>query len=442
MKLLLSLLILPSIAGADPKLDYARSVVARERGEHPAAKRLLEAAQLADPNAFPLARELAARSARPQALTIYQKFATDHPARLDAQLAYADHLRGGAHNEANDAAAADVLEKALVRFPNHPSIIRRLFRASEAKGDRARSLAMFQQLVAKPPLSPEAMSLAEDWSRVLFAADDAKASERIDALFESACAAAPEHPGLARNAAEHFRKTKRLPLAITVLQRHIAAAPSSLSLRGRLALMQFANRQPDDAVATLQALLEIDPRSATAHQALAKHFREIGQAEKSRAHAAAILKFHGGSADAFRELADEYLAAGQPREARLLLERAVFAHPENPELARKLAMASFRDAETKPRSPELFRLAHELTAPGSAPDPEFLQSSAESALENDRPQDAEKYLRDAIRAFPPTAKKESAAALRQLAGLWEKQNRNLDAARALRQRADRLDAGP
>jgi hypothetical protein len=48
-------------------------------------------------------------------------------------------------------------------------------------------------------------------------------------------------------------------------------------------------------------------------------------------------------------------------------------------------------------------------------------------------------LRSAIKSFPPEAKKETAAALRRLALLWETESRNADAARALRQRADALD---
>lgn len=441
-RILLCLAACLGIGHADPKLDFARAVVARERGDRAAAVDLLKAAQAADPDAFPLTRELASASDRPTALGLYQQYSAAHPGRLDAQLIYADLLRGGAHDAAADAAAADLLESALKRFPGHPGIIRRLFRASEAKGDRARSLELFQQLIAKPPLSFEAMSLAEDWSRVLFEADDAAARQRLDELYESACATEPQQAGLAKRAAEYFRKTKRLPQAIAILKRHIAAVPTSLDLRGRLALLQFANQQADDAVANLLAMLEIDPQRATAHQALAKHYREIGQLAKAREHAAAMLRFHGGSADAFLELAGEYLTAQQAREARLLLERAVFAHPQNAELAKKLAIASFRDPESRGRSAPLFRAAQELIAKDAAPDPAFLQATAEAAVAENRPQDAEKQLRDAIRAFPPEAKKETAAALRQLAGLWEKENRNLDAARALRQRAAGLDPAP
>ena len=52
---------------------------------------------------------------------------------------------------------------------------------------------------------------------------------------------------------------------------------------------------------------------------------------------------------------------------------------------------------------------------------------------------AEERLRLAIRTYPPEQKKESATALRRLAGIWQLENRNGEAAKALLQRADSLD---
>ena len=64
---------------------------------------------------------------------------------------------------------------------------------------------------------------------------------------------------------------------------------------------------------------------------------------------------------------------------------------------------------------------------------------AEALIEEGQAAPAEARLRQAIRAFPAEAKKESAASMRRLAGLWESQGKNADAGRALRQRADALD---
>jgi hypothetical protein len=48
-------------------------------------------------------------------------------------------------------------------------------------------------------------------------------------------------------------------------------------------------------------------------------------------------------------------------------------------------------------------------------------------------------LRQAIKLYPATEKKESATAMRRLASWWKEQGKNEQAARALIQRADMLD---
>ncbi|OYV04183.1 MAG: hypothetical protein CFE26_18275, partial [Verrucomicrobiales bacterium VVV1] len=81
-----------------------------------------------------------------------------------------------------------------------------------------------------------------------------------------------------------------------------------------------------------------------------------------------------------------------------------------------------------------------LTIPAAAkPAPAFLSESAEALIDEKRLPAAEERLRKAIKAFPPDAKKETALTLRRLAGLWESQGKNADAASALRKRADAMD---
>ena len=110
-----------------------------------------------------------------------------------------------------------------------------------------------------------------------------------------------------------------------------------------------------------------------------------------------------------------------------------------PELRIQLAIASQRDPETRARSALLFREAEIALAGGKTSDPAFLSASAEALIEAGQSRAAEERLRAAIRAYPPDAKLETAATLRRLAELWDSENRNADAARALRKRADSLD---
>jgi Tfp pilus assembly protein PilF len=247
---------------------------------------------------------------------------------------------------------------------------------------------------------------------------------------------------LARAASEHFRTSSRLDKAVEMLQRHVGADPTSLDLRVRLGVLLLAAKRDDEGVRVLQEVLEIDPRQALAHQTLAKYHRREDQPDKARPHAIEVLKIRGGDADEFVELADELLADERPREARLLLEKGLFDHPEDADIAVKLAIATRRDPGTRDAAAWRFREAEALSGTeGPAAQPTFQLEFAEYLLESGNTPAAEKRLRTAITAYGPDEAKETARALRRLAAIWRNEGRNEAAARALIQRAEGLDPG-
>jgi tetratricopeptide (TPR) repeat protein len=431
-------------AGASPKLDFALGILAEQRGDGVAAAAAIEKARLADPTAYPLmtraAERLQAAGDIEGASTLYREFAKGAPERLDAQLAYADFLRGASPDD--DFAtkiARDTLEKALAGHPENLAIKNRLFRIHEALGERNESLKLFEELAA-PTADEDRTMAAVNMARTLFPKDDPKARERLDDLLKQAVTRSPRNPVLARTASEHFRNTARLPESIEMLALHVAADPTSLDLRTRLGILQLAAERTEEGEKTLLEVLVINPRQALAHQSLAKLYRKQGKADAARPHAAEALKIRGGDPSEFAALADEFLEADQPREARLLLEKAVYFNMSDAELAAKLAVATRRDPEMRERASRLFREAESLAGgEGPAKDPVFLSEFAESLVEGGQKLAAEERLRLAIRAFPAEKKKETAAALRRLAGLWQEGNRNAEAAKALLQRAEGLD---
>jgi len=426
---------LAALAAGEPRVDFARGVLEEARGGDGGA--WFERACEADPDAFPLLRRVAGRRLAAGdiegASTLWREFAAAHPQRLEAQLGYADFLRQASPRDDFAAKlAGETLERALARHPGHPEIERRLFRSYEQRGMRERSLALFERIAAREG----SVLLAAEMARTLFDADDAGVRARLDAWFRRDLEARPADPVLARAASEHFRTTGRLPEAIEMLAIHVDAAPASLDLRVRLGILHFAAREYGTGVAVLRQVLEADPRQALAHQALAKHFREQGDAEAARPHAVALLEIRGGEASEFVELGDELLAAEEPRRARLLLEKGLFDHPESASIARRLAIATRRDPESRERAPRRFR---EAAALGAAEDPEFLREFAECLVAAGEVGAAEERLREAIRRYPPGAAVETAAALRRLASIWESEGRHAAAARSLRARAEGLD---
>lgn len=374
---------------------------------------------------------------RPAAVKLYRDLAAARPDELKVQLTYADFLVAQAGGDALAIKlSTQTLTAALAKHPGHPQLIRRLCGQAQAAANKPRQIELLNSL---SPEDPESVLLYVSLARNLFDANDPSARANLDRRLLHAFDLHLTDPELARVASEHFRDTDRPDLAIDILKRHVEAAPASLELRTRLGILYFTAKKDAEGEATLKDVLAIHPHQALAHQALAKFYRLREMSDLARYHASELIKIRGGAPSEFIKLADEWLGAAAPRQARLLLERAVFNHPDNPELANKLAIATRRDPETRERAARLFREAEATRPAGENSGPAFLIESAEALIAQGQSKAAEDRLRTAIKAFAPTDHKETAAALRRLALLWETENRNLDAARALRQRADGLD---
>ncbi len=428
------------LTAQNARVEFAFGVLAESRELETAAAHF-EKARLADPLALPLVEKavkqrLEAKD-RGGAVKLYRDLAAARPDDLRVQLTYADFL--DSHSNGDTLAlqlSHDALQAALAKNPGHPQIIQRLFKHAQAAANKTTQLELMEMLSKE---DPESALLYTSLARAIFAAEDAAARDKIDQRFLTSFEAHPENSQLARAASEHFRDSKRPDQAIAILKRHVEVAPSSLEMRTRLGVLYFTAQRNAEGEAELKSVLEISPRQALAHQALAKFYRLGDHAAAARFHAGELLKIRGGSAADFIKLADEWLAANDPKQARILLEKAVYDQPDQRELTEKLAIATRRDPETRAQAAPLFRQAESTKLVDAKTDPAFLIESAEALIADGQTKSAEERLRLAIKAYPADAKKDTAAALRRLAQIWETERRNADAARALRQRADALD---
>lgn len=434
--ILLTLLAGPHAAAVNPRVEYAFGVLDECRGAEESAAVHFENARLADPAARPLversvARMLAAND-RAGAIRLFRELAAARPDDLATQLAYADFLANEGRGDAlATRLAVETLDASLAKNPGDPEIIRRLCAL-----DRSRAAGLLEMLAAD---DPAAVMLYATLAKSLLDGGDDSGSAETDRRFLAAIEAHRENPVLARGASEHFRNTQRLDQAIEVLQRHTAAAPWSIDLRVRLGVLHFSAKHDAAGESVLKEVLAIHPRHALAHQSLAKFYQLRNQPGLAAYHSGELLKIRGGSPSEFTRLADTFLASGNAREARILLEKAVFNHPDDADLRMKLAIATHRDPETRARAARMFREAESAPPGGRISDPAFLTASAEALIESGQSKAGEERLRAAIRSYPPDAKRETAAALRRLAALWIAENRNAEAARALNLRADSLD---
>jgi Tfp pilus assembly protein PilF len=432
---------LSNLLNAGSLLDFSKGILAEERGDGARAAEYFEKAYLKDPISLPLARRIAdfrleANDLR-GAVKVFETAIKARPEEPLVLIEYGDFLGrvGG-----GDALATRKREAAYMKvyqkMPGEYLPLERLIRFSreQENDDRAREL-----LETLKTDSPEAVEYYVATTKSLYDSKDEAAQKRISELFEKSIDAHPEWAGTARSASDHFREKGNLERAIRILKLHTEAVPSSLNLRIRLGVLNFAAGNGDEGVEILERVLEVHPGKALAHESLAKYHREQGALEKARYHAAELLKIRGGSPEDFEKLGAEFLAANQPRDARLLLEKAVFYHPENVQLLMKLALATAKDPETAEMASRLFREVEAMLGNLSKIEPDFLLESARELIAQDQNAAAEERLRIAIRSFPETATRETAEALRALAKIWISESRNLDAARALISRAEALE---
>lgn len=424
----------------NPRVEFAFGVLETERGSEDARDHF-EKARLADTLALPLVlrsvRQRLDADDRAAAVKLFRDLAAARPDDLKVQLLFADFLtEQGKGDSLAIKLATDALETVLKKHAGNPDIIQRLHPIYQSVNRSDDATALLDQLSEDDPASA---LLYASLIRNALKADENEQREKLDEHYLSATAAHPEDATLARAASEYFRESERMDQAILLLEKHVAASPASLGLRTRLGVLYFTTKQDEKGVATLKEVLEINPQQTLAHQALAKFYRSHDNPELARYHSSELLKLQGGAAGEYIKLADEWLAADDPRSARLLLERAAFQYPDRFELLEKLAVATRRDPETKDNAARLFREAEAVKPEAVKSGPAFLIESAEALIAQGQGKAAEERLRAAIKAYPPEAKKETAGALRRLAQLWESENRNGDAAKSLRQRADALD---
>lgn len=422
-------------------LDFTYGALAEERGDEEAAKNFYHKAYRESPTALPLVRleveRLLEMGERGEAFAVFEGMLESRPDDVLLSIEFGDFLAEvGKGDGVADGKRLEAYRSALKKAPGDYLPLERLIRFAREKGNDDRARKLLEELSLD---SPEAVRYYVSTTKSLYDSRDEEAQERISKCFSVAMGKHPEWGDIARAASEHFREAGELDKAIGMLERHIEVRPSSLDLRVRLGILMFVAGRDSEGVGILSEVLEIHPKMALAHESLAKHYRQASRLDEARYHAAELLKIRGGRVEEFLTLADEMSEGGEVRAARLLLEKAVFDFPENAELMMKLALATARDPETKEQAARLFREAENMLANPAEMSPDFLLESARELIAQGQVKAAEERLRNAIKGFPAEAKAESAAALRELAGIWMSEGRNLDAAGALIKRAEALE---
>nr|NIP96766.1 hypothetical protein [Akkermansiaceae bacterium] len=218
---------------------YARGVLAELEDETREARGHYEATLAADPDSFAVARKTAdiqlADDDLPAASKTLRTFAGAQAGHLDAQIYYADFLERHAPRDAvARQAATEVLEGANQRFPHTPAVYTRLINLHENRGERDKSLAVFNAQFEAEGAGPDHWMALGPIARTLLPDDSPGLRKRLDLIAGKTVQTGVGIELAARTVSDYYRRTGRLEEAMTVLKQHLGIQPDSLQLRTRL----------------------------------------------------------------------------------------------------------------------------------------------------------------------------------------------------------------
>ena len=435
----------PSLAQADRAavLDEFAALSLRElRGTRPKIE-TLQSLRKRTPKSLLLTERVAEEHLREghlaEASQLYQSFAREQPDSYAAQMALARFLSSHSPGDAiASELALSALEKASDIYPEAPEPHSRTLRIHQENGDPDTALTYLKSKVPNG-----ALTLSERYRQLRSLLPVAEQEAGLEKFANEAAQSNISSSADAYTIAEHFRRNGDSDKTIEILARYTNENPSDLDLRTRLGLLKLMNKQTEDGLSDLQAVLEIDPQQQKARSILTQFYERNGQPEAALPLKIEGLRASGGSAEDFQSTAETLVERQRTTEASQILEDGRYYHPESVDLAIALANLELGNGHTETAS-RLYREAEYLAEQSVYPedqqklDAHFDFNLAKTLIAADETKEAEIRLRKAIKSFAATDKAESADALTTLAKLWIDSDRNLPAARSLLKRAQAL----
>ena len=436
---------------------FAKGVFAEENRDWPTMRKVYEETLANDPQAYPLVtRVVGIQSFRPKdnpafqdipaATATLRNFAQNNRQHLASQLYYASFLRGYAPDDAiARQAALQTLELAHENFPENNTVVSSLISHYEDLARRSDSLRILDEQLASQSEDPGHWLALIPNIKTLYPADSDEYADKLKQAMAKVEEFGLQSASIARRVSEYHRTQGDLAKAIATLEKHLEIVPSSHSLRTRLGLLYLSNKDETQGEKILRDVIAIDSDQSLAHSSLAKLHKKRNEPLLELFHRAEALRIRGGTPDEAVQMANEYLALEKPHEARLLLEKFRFDHPESPGIHSRLAIANLREGLTE-EAVSLFRQTEALAEVSKDPDArqyldaDFQIDFAHSLIEADDLAAAETRLREAAQGLDLDAEpKKYARAVTALAKLWIDQGKNEAPAKALLQRAVMLD---
>ncbi len=138
-------------------------------------------------------------------------------------------------------------------------------------------------------------------------------------------------------ASYHYFRHEDVP-AETYLEEALAIAPESMNILNELVRLRFSQGKVDEALATLEQVLELDPDNATAHFNLGGNLRRLGHYEKAVVHLEKAADLLPENVQVKIELGDAYFRSGRIDDAITVMSDADKIAPNQPQIQAYLDM--------------------------------------------------------------------------------------------------------
>jgi putative PEP-CTERM system TPR-repeat lipoprotein len=269
--------------------------------------------------------------------------------------------------------AMTVAGRIAEQFPTNTNVLDAKGRAQIAAGDTEGAVATYKRIYE---LSPDSFSAMANYVALLKGAKefgkartvleaalahDPKNSRvngdliRVDAGIDGMQAGLtrarafavedPENPFYDIVSAEFYEKAGRRDEAVDLLEKAVAAWPSTDAVIGALSGLYARTGDPGKAVAVLNTRLQTDPKDSKVRFALASLYLKQKKYDEATAEYNRVVAERPGDAEALNNLAWLYQQKGDLAKARELAEQAVAAAPTAPQIADTLGWVLLTQGE-------------------------------------------------------------------------------------------------
>ncbi|HLH91906.1 MAG TPA: tetratricopeptide repeat protein [Xanthobacteraceae bacterium] len=254
--------------------------------------------------------------------------------------------QGLAHHRAGDLARAEKLYRAVLeRNPADLNALQLLAALTHATGRTQQAILLFERAVA----TIEATGGGEAKHAALFnnlgnALRDARRGHDAVAVFRRGIALDPRLPELHANLANELHAQNDFAGAAASFEQAVALAPDNRNFALSLANAHAAVGRHDDAIARLQALLQVAPADVDAIRvdtlgALGRVLASAGRLDEAIASFRAAVAADPASCPARLNLAAALVLAGQMETAAEILSALARERPDDPAVQWDLAVA-------------------------------------------------------------------------------------------------------